>query len=569
MSANMSIFLILKTKNNVKHSGYLSHTTPAGPKASTEASTPAGPKASTEVSTTAAPTTTAPSTALPSTALPSTALPSTEAPTTAAPSTAAPSTAAPSTAAPSTAAPTTAAPTTAAPSTAAPTTAAPSTAAPTTAAPTTAAPSTEAPTTAAPTTEAPTTAAPSTAGSTTTITAVSTTTVLSNPCNENPCGAGATCEPRVDQTFACLCLAGDFYNNIGKTCDSAKVFPGNLVLEIEYKEGMDDKKSKEFLDASKRITDELTRVFESDSYSGSIVLKLSQVTPKVWSRVGSKVSADVQIIFGANADILTAEVTEKLDKEKTCEGCLLKGSSFVARELCDESDTPCGQNTACKSRNGTFTCECSLGYITTIYSIRICIACPSGQTPLGSNACESCSFGYSGFNCADSSKLSLVIVGFVLGALLLITLIVLIVVAVRSPKKKSSKKSKKADTGNSYVSQLPVKAPLGAHSHVAPANGLGNGQSGFGNAGVPRIPRATTTSSWDSRTNLEMTQSNSRQNLIPAGRNSRFYEDNEDQYAQSRQSSLYARPQNNAYSQSRPQNNPYAQSQGHSSPYMH
>ncbi|KAF3853605.1 hypothetical protein F7725_014293 [Dissostichus mawsoni] len=138
-------------------------------------------------------------------------------------------------------------------------------------------------------------------------------------------------------------------------------------------------------------------------------------------------------------------------------------------------------------------------------------------------------------------------------ALLLITLIVLIVVAVRSPKKKSSKKSKKADTGNSYVSQLPVKAPLGANSHVAPAYGPGNGQSAFGNAGMPRIPRATTTSSWDGRTNLEMTPSNSRQNLIPAGRNSRFYEDNEDQYAQSRQSSLYARPQNDPYSQSRPQ----------------
>ncbi|KAK1881134.1 Mucin-13 [Dissostichus eleginoides] len=274
---------------------------------------------------------------------------------------------------------------------------------------------------------------------------------------------------------------------------------------------MDDKTSKEFRDESKRITHELDGAFESynDSYSGSIVLKLSQVTKdnNVWSRAGTGVSADVQIIFKANANILTLGVTAKLEEAGKCGGCLLKGSTFLAW------------------------------------------------------------------------KLSLVIVGSVLGALLLITLIVLIVVAVRSPKKKSSKKSKKADTGNSYVSQLPVKAPLGANSHVAPANGLGNGQSAFGNAGMPRIPRATTTSSWDGRTNLEMTPSNSRQNLIPAGRNSRFYEDNEDQYAQSRQSSLYARPQNdpysqsrpqnNPYSQSRPQNNPYAQSQGHSSPYMH
>ncbi|KAK5881235.1 hypothetical protein CesoFtcFv8_022056 [Champsocephalus esox] len=416
-----------------------------------------------------------------------------------------------------------------------------------------------------------------TAATITTTTARTTTTMLPNPCNENSCGAGATCEPRAKQTFACLCLTGDFYNNITKTCDSAKVFPGRLVLQMEYKERMDDNESPEFLDASITITDELTRVFESeDGYSGSIVLKLSQV-PKVgnpaysevtstfWSRASIGVSADVQIIFEPKAVIVTDAVTAKLVKEKDCGSCLLKNSYFVDRELCDESEAPCGQTTVCTSGNGTYTCICLPGYITTIYSKRICIACPSGETSVGSNKCVFCSFGYSGFNCGDSWKLSLVIVGSVLGALLLITLIVLIVVAVRSPKKKS----KKADTGNSYVSQLPVKAPLGAHSHVAPANGLGNGQSAFGNAGVPRIPRATTTSSWDSRTNLEMTQSNSRQNLIPAGRNSRFYEDNEDQYAQSRQSSLYARPQNTPYSQSRPQNNPYAQSQGHSSPYMH
>ncbi|KAI4807985.1 hypothetical protein KUCAC02_027749 [Chaenocephalus aceratus] len=430
------------------------------------------------------------------------------------------------------------------------------------------------------TTAVTTTTTTAAAVTTTTTTAGPTTTMLPNPCNENSCGAGATCEPRANQTFACLCLTGDFYNDISKTCDSAKVFPGKLVLlQIDYKEVMDDKKSPEFLHASIRITDELTRVFQSEyGYSGSIVLKLSQI-PKVgnpgysevtstfWSRASTGVSADVQIIFEANADIVTDEVTAELVKQKDCGGCLLNNSTFVGRELCVESDTPCGQNTACTSGNGTFTCICLPGYITTIYSERICIACPSGQTSVGSsNTCVFCSFGYSGFKCGDSWKLSLVIVGSVLGALLLITLIVLIVVAVRSTKKKSCKK---ADTGNSYVSQLPVKAPLGAHSHVAPANGLGNGQSAFGNAGVPRIPRATTTSSLDSRTNLEMTQSNSRQNLIPAGRNSRFYEDNEDQYAQSRQSSLYARPQNTPYSQSRPQNNPYAQSQGHSSPYMH
>ncbi|KAM6898111.1 uncharacterized protein PEZ65_020196 [Lycodopsis pacificus] len=130
--------------------------------------------------------------------------------------------------------------------------------------------------------------------------------------------------------------------------------------------------------------------------------------------------------------------------------------------------------------------------------------------------------------------------------------------------------------GKPYVSHTPAKQPL-VNSNLgqsqaapwiarAPANGLS-----FANAGgMPRIPRATTTNSWDSRSNLEMTPSNSRHNLIPVGRNARLYNDQDDPYAQ-------VRPKSNHYSQARPLNNPYAQSppqtnqsQGHSNPsYMH
>lgn len=83
--------------------------------------------------------------------------------------------------------------------------------------------------------------------------------------------------------------------------------------------------------------------------------------------------------------------------------------------------------------------------------------------------------------------------------------------------------------------------------------------------GMPRIPRATTADSWDRNTNLEMMPSNSRQNLVPVGQNSRRYDDQEDMGR-----SAYnrpTRPQNNPYAVSRPQANPYASKQGQSNPY--
>ncbi|KAM4524092.1 uncharacterized protein PAE49_000556 [Odontesthes bonariensis] len=185
-----------------------------------------------------------------------------------------------------------------------------------------------------------------------------------------------------------------------------------------------------------------------------------------------------------------------------------------------------------------------------------------------------CSFGYSGLNCEDNWKLLLTIIGSVLGGLLLITLIVLPVVALKS-KKKSSKKSKNEDIGKPYISHSPAKAPLVNSSYsngVAPSiGGPANGLSA--NLGAPRIPRATTTSGWGSGTNLEMTPSNSRQNLIPMGSNSKLNNDRDDMfsYSQTRpQTNLYAqsRPQNNPYAQSRANINPYAESQGQSNPYF-
>ncbi|XP_070708281.1 mucin-13b, partial [Pempheris klunzingeri] len=411
------------------------------------------------------------------------------------------------------------------------------------------------------------------------------TTPTPDPCEEEQCGDGSTCVPRADQNFECLCLAGDYYNNNTKNCENAKVFPGHLLLPgMKYTNQMTDTMSTEFLNAYRKIKSEFDNVFEGVlDYENTNVVELRPLTkPKVWAL--PEVNATVEIIFSASSDISTKEIEKKIENAATCADCLLANAKFAETKLCDKN--PChNKTTECSSGNGSYTCTCLEDYLETDFSNRLCIACPSGQKIQGS-ICVDCSYGYSGLNCSESWQLALVIIGSVLGGLLLITLTLLPIVAYKSSKK-SSKKKKNADTGKPNVSHFPDKAPLVngnfAKSQAAPVNGSANGPTAFANAGVPRIPRATANNSWDSRTNLEMTPSNSRQNLVPAGRNARLYEDQDDMnsyvqvrppssfYAESRpQSSHYSqvRPQNNRYEQSLHQINPYASSQGHTNPYF-
>uniref|UniRef100_UPI003AAD83BB uncharacterized protein n=1 Tax=Centroberyx gerrardi TaxID=166262 RepID=UPI003AAD83BB len=239
--------------------------------------------------------------------------------------------------------------------------------------------------------------------------------------------------------------------------------------------------------------------------------------------------------------------------DKTSQEFLDESKSITAAKACDE------KTAKCKPGHGSFTCECLDDYVKSDYSDRICMACPSGEKAEGGN-CVACPFGYSGLNCNESWKLILVILGSVLGGLLLITLILLAVVAFKPSKssKKRSKKSPDANIATPYVSHSPAKAPL-------VSNGSANGQAAHVNAGVPRIPRASAGNSWDRSSNLEMTPSGSRQNLVPMGKNSRIYDDPDDM----RNGGPYAqnRAQNNPYAQNRAQTNPYGQNRADTNPY--
>nr|XP_015818656.2 mucin-13b isoform X1 [Nothobranchius furzeri] len=536
------------------------------PEAPPTTAPPATAPPTTAPPTTAPPTTAPPTTAPPTTAPPTTAPPTTAPPTTAPPTTAPPTTAPPTTAPPTTAPPTTAPPTTAPPTTAPPTTAPPTTVPPTTAPPTTAPPTTAPPTTAPPTTAPPTTAPPTTAPPTTATTLISSTTTTESPdpCVSNPCGQGSTCEGRANNTFVCLCLPGDSYSSVTQTCQTAKVYPGKLGLTaITYNEDMKNKKSEAFGKASDKIISAMDEIFKV-GYTGATVLELREL--KTPSRAKSGVEASVDIFFQANANINQEQVKDTIEKP-SCKDCVLIASTFTPENLCNSK--PCDQQTTeCTPEDGFFICSCAAGYIPTDFSNRICLECPSGTKYINSE-CVKCPFGYTGFDCKDNWLLVLVIVGSVLGGLLLITLILLPVMAMKMKKK--GPKSKNEDIGKPYVSHSIAKAPRAdssVHNGYSSSYQESN-NTGVANGGAPRIPRAT--SNWESNTNLEMTPSNSRQNLISSGRNTQLYDDQDDMFTfdQPRlQSNPYGQSQGqrNVYAQVR-ETNPYARSQASSNPY--
>ncbi|CAG5906545.1 unnamed protein product [Menidia menidia] len=315
---------------------------------------------------------------------------------------------------------------------------------------------------------------------------------------------------------------------------------------------MEDKTSEQFQSTAKNITSVMDESFQPTlSYTGSVVLALRRIQND-GSRTESGISAEVEILFSATSDVTAEDVIQTVKNNVTCDDCALKGI-FESKDLCESK--PCDEKSStCVGGGGGFVCSCLEGHIKTSLTDRMCIACANSKK-FNETHCAPCPPHYSGFNCEDDSEFLLIIIAPILGGLLLITVIVLIVKSCKS--KKSSKRSKNEDVVKPYVSHSPAKAPL-VNGNVS--NGATHSINGQANFGASRFPRATATATngWESRTNLEMTPSNSRQNLIPAGPNSYQTRPQTNPYAQSG-------PQSSSYGQNR---NPYAETRGHSNPYF-
>ncbi|XP_041732432.2 mucin-13b isoform X3 [Coregonus clupeaformis] len=353
------------------------------------------------------------------------------------------------------------------------------------------------------------------------------TTTTPNPCDSNPCNGGSSCQPGYVSHFTCLCIAGQTYSEASGLCEEAKVFPGSLTLtNLLFNEEMNNSASKQFNETAATFIDLMEKVFENHiGYIDSTVLKLSRMSEgsarTFWSRESAGVSATMENNFKLNSVI--DETIIKGIIENAIQDCKKGGAhclddvfihaKYKEAKQCESSRKPCEDtSTICNSVGGRPKCDCRTGYVKTEYSIRTCKACESGKAD--GNVCHDCSFGYSGLNCSESWKLILVIVGTVLGALLLVTLILLPVVARKTPKKSSSKKSSKNAEVPTYTSPYPAKD---FRASALTNGGVTNASSGF--AGVPKIPRAmpNNNSSWDRGSNLEMTESGSRQALVTRG----------------------------------------------------
>ncbi|XP_054878607.1 protein HEG homolog 1-like [Poeciliopsis prolifica] len=310
---------------------------------------------------------------------------------------------------------------------------------------------------------------------------------------------------------------------------------------------MADKTSQIFKETAKDVTDEIDKQFsgENNGYISSLVLELRENKANTRS-LTNNVEASVEIFYKVTSDITEETVQETMGKV-ACDTCPLAQSS-ENKDACNPTVCDTTSST-CNHTNGLLTCKCNYGYINTGYTDKLCLACPAGEKAEG-DACKPCDFGRMGFNCEDETLLIVVIVGSVLGFLMIVGLIAQPFV-LKKLKNKGSK-SKEEDLWKSKQTPSFVKPPPPYSSSNEFYTWIKEPANSLANSGFPRIPRANTSSNWAGKTNLEMTPTNSRQNLVSSGRNSRFNDYQDDMFS---------------FSQSRPKINPYEKLQSGNSTF--
>ncbi|XP_053541081.1 mucin-13b isoform X2 [Ictalurus punctatus] len=294
-----------------------------------------------------------------------------------------------------------------------------------------------------------------------------TTTTAPGPCSSNPCPFDSNCQELLTN-YTCVCRPGLFYDAKLRSCNLAKTFPSDIrFTKMDYNSNMADKNSEIFQQKANDILKEINTVLtNTDGYLGSVVKSLSK----------GSVIADVENFYSPLSKVDEVTVQTELRNLPETE---VKMKDICSTGFCEETSTDCD------SKTGLAECSCKNGYIKLTATQQACFPCPSGEKAVGSEKCEQCPFGYSGFNCKESYLLILVVVACVLGILLLGTLIGAIVLYLRSTKETKSP-GKNSPNGN-----LEFNKP----------------------AGIPRIPRANPNGGWQP-TNLEMADSGSRNALV-------------------------------------------------------
>lgn len=216
-----------------------------------------------------------------------------------------------------------------------------------------------------------------------------------------------------------------------------KTFPSSLRVNRTFVDAMNNPQSPEFRNAANEILIAVNRaLLNQPNYINSTVLRL---TP-------GSIVASVNSYFQAYSPATQESVASAMDTAiKNATNCgtaecgILAGAQYTVSDLCKGDPAPCDvDTTVCETKDGIAVCTCKPGHVPSPYQTRSCRVCPSGYKAQGNN-CVQCSFGYSGFNCDDSSLLALVVVACVLGGLLLIVILaVLIYICVTRSRRKSN-----------------------------------------------------------------------------------------------------------------------------------
>eukprot|EP00063_Salmo_salar_P085184 XP_014060019.1 PREDICTED: protein HEG homolog 1-like isoform X8 [Salmo salar] len=302
---------------------------------------------------------------------------------------------------------------------------------------------------------------------------------ISIVCPSTPCPYDSIC-----LNGTCQCMSGTFL--LEGQCVQAQVFSGDLHLNQTFQAEMSNRSSVIFQQTAARISEALRRALENESgYSQTDVVLLRQ----------GSVIATVNNVFKLGSSATQTSTNAAIykaiqDCNMTC-GTILERAAFTATDLCDQTPQPCDvHSTTCEYKeDGVTRCSCKAGYINSFYSNQSCTACPSGQRAKG-DTCVPCTFGYAGFNCADSALLAVVVIACVLGGVLLIMLLALL--AYFCWYRSQSVKKSSAEFSSPY----PVEDFRGPWSTTQ---------------GITPIPRAST--NWDS-TPMEMTEGGSTHTLV-------------------------------------------------------
>ncbi|XP_051479138.1 mucin-13 [Apus apus] len=280
-----------------------------------------------------------------------------------------------------------------------------------------------------------------------------TTTAARNFCYPDPCGETLAQCLSLNTSYSCQCPYGFYYSE--KDCHTGKTFSGFIILKEKYSEDVYNISSAEYEKVFQKIQGFFQVALKSLGLEQTIIVKIQ---PQNAHRDSDSINVTVTNLFVKTSDANKKKINDAIIKEIDSNPSYdfeYKGTTNCVAFGCDLRTTECtGEETP--------ECVCKKDFSKTKWDVRSCSDCSENcssqeneycaiekEVPVCKCApsfqregetCVACPVGYSGENCSDNTELSLIIVGTVLGAVILILVITAAVISVRAKHKRDPEK---------------------------------------------------------------------------------------------------------------------------------